>query len=90
MKKRKRRSDSKKYTAHGKTLTIREWAEELGVTLSCLRKRLASGMTAEDAFTGDKRYPGGYIGSEKKRYFASLERKEYEKELNRTDDEEGS
>ena len=84
---KKSRNDSKLYTAHGKTMTIREWADDLGVTLSCLRKRLASGMPYDKVFTPDKRAPGGYIGREKRRRFSQIEKQQKEKELNKEDDD---
>lgn len=83
---KKPRPDEKRYTAHGKTMTIKEWAEDLGVTVSCLRKRLASGMPYDKVFTPDKRAPGGYIGRAKRRRFSQIERQQKEKELNKEDD----
>lgn len=41
----------KLYTAHGKTLTIRQWSAETGISVGTLRFRLAHGWTMEDAVT---------------------------------------
>lgn len=84
---RKKRNDRMLYTAYGKTQDINQWAEDLGVTVSCLRKRLASGMPYDKVFTPDKRAPGGYIGREKRRRFSQIERQQKEKELNKEDND---
>lgn len=57
--KRKSRKDSKTYTYDGKTQTLKEWAEELGVTVSALRKRMASGVPPDKLFSTDRRVTTG-------------------------------
>lgn len=42
---------SKKYAAHGKNLTVVEWAELLGVARHTLRTRIRSGWSPEEVFT---------------------------------------
>lgn len=47
----------KRYTHAGKTLTLHQWAEYLGVRYALLRRRLASGVPAEQALTADRLSP---------------------------------
>lgn len=47
----------KRYTHAGKTLTLHQWAEHLGVRYALLRRRLASGVPAEQALTADRLSP---------------------------------
>lgn len=72
---RKQRRDTKFYTAHGKTQSLDDWANDLGVTVSTLRKRLAQGLPYEEVFVQDRRTRSDYKGSDKKRYFSELERR---------------
>lgn len=44
-------SAAKIYTAHGKSLTMRQWAKELNLPQKTLRRRLDNGWTLEDALT---------------------------------------
>ena len=84
---RKKRKDRVLYTAHGKTQDINQWAEDLGVTPRTIQMRLAKGIPLEEVFSQDKRIKGEYKGSEKKAVFKKIEREQYERELNREDDE---
>lgn len=72
-KQRRQRNDSKQYSFNGRTQTLREWADELGVTTSAIRKRMASGLPTETIFSPDRRISGNY-GRHKSGYFRSLER----------------
>ncbi len=72
-KQRRQRNDSKLYTFGGKTQTLREWAEELDITTSAIRKRMASGMPPEILFSKDRRIGENY-GKHKQGYFRKLER----------------
>ena len=59
--KRKETRDIKKITAHGKTLSVAEWASELGLTPNCIKLRLGRyKMTPEEALVPSafKRGPG--------------------------------
>lgn len=47
----------KLHTAHGLTMTLHQWAEHLGVNYALLRRRLASGVPAEQALTADRLSP---------------------------------
>ena len=81
---RKRRRDAKKYTFNGKTQTVYEWAEELGVTPKNIKRRLSQGRPTEEVFSTDLRVGDNY-GKYKKAYFRRLEREADERELERGD-----
>lgn len=70
---RRQRNDSKQYSFGGRTQTLREWADELGITTSAIRKRMASGLHPEMIFSPDRRI-GEHYGKHKSGYFRSLER----------------
>ena len=70
---RKKRRDSKLYTYNGQTMTIREWANELGVTLSAMRKRAKAKLPPEEMFSPDRRVGNDY-GKYKGKYYRKLER----------------
>jgi hypothetical protein len=42
---------ARKFTAHGLTLSIQEWAARLGTSPQAITNRMRKGMTAEDAVT---------------------------------------
>lgn len=46
-----KRRAGKKITLNGKSLTLREWCEELGISISTIKTRLYRGMTVEEALT---------------------------------------
>lgn len=50
---------AKTYTAHGKTLTIKQWSAELGVHFSTLSKRLCQGFSPEEALVTGKQWRDG-------------------------------
>ena len=81
---RKQRRDAKKYTHNGKTMTMKEWAEELGVTPKNIKRRLSQGRPPEEVFSPDMRIGKDY-GAYKKSYFRKLEREAEERELERGD-----
>lgn len=57
-------STAKIYTAHGKSLTMRQWAKELNLPQKTLRNRLDRGWTPEATFTpGKQLHRGGTTGS---------------------------
>lgn len=41
------------YTAYGETKTIKEWADEMGITPNTLRRRIKRMGTLEDAISLD-------------------------------------
>ena len=45
----KNRSNNHKITYNGKTMILQDWANEVGIAASTIRKRLKSGWTIEDA-----------------------------------------
>ena len=45
----KNRSNNHKITYNGKTMILQDWANEVGIAASTIRKRLKSGWTVEDA-----------------------------------------
>lgn len=52
-------SAAKIYTAHGKSLTMRQWAKELNLPQKTLRNRLDRGVDAgSDLHTGKATAPG--------------------------------
>jgi lambda repressor-like predicted transcriptional regulator len=46
-----RRASAKRYTVDGRSLTLREWAEQSGLKLSTLQGRITDGWTIERALT---------------------------------------
>lgn len=44
-------SFEKKYSCNGKTLSIKDWSKELGVSENALRYRIEKGKSAEEVFT---------------------------------------
>jgi len=52
--------EPKLYTAHGKTMTLKEWAAELGVHGSALSRRLAQGISPEEALVSREKWREGY------------------------------
>lgn len=78
-KQQKIRKDSKLYTYDGKTMTIREWAVYLDVTLSAMRKRMRAKLPPEELFSPDRRVGDNY-GKYKGKYYRKLEREVDEKE----------
>lgn len=59
-------STAKIYTAHGKSLTMRQWAKELNLPQKTLRNRLDRVWTPEATFTPGKQHAGG-TGAESER-----------------------
>ena len=45
----KNRSNNHKITYNGKTMNLQDWANEVGIAASTIRKRLKSGWTVENA-----------------------------------------
>lgn len=70
---RRQRRDAKKYTYNGKTQTVREWSEELGVTPKNIKRRMSQGRPPEEVFSPDMRIGNDY-GADKRKYFRKLER----------------
>jgi hypothetical protein len=61
-----RHSDAARYTYNGETLSVRDWAEKLGVTVDIFRGRLKAGKTGEALFapgaTGGKHVKHSFRG----------------------------
>ena len=56
-------STAKIYTAHGKSLTMRQWAKELELPQKTLRNRLDRGMDVGSALpAGEAAAPGWHTG----------------------------
>lgn len=75
---RKTRSDSKKYTYNGVTKPLREWSEELGVSVKTIKRRLREGRPPDEVFAQDRRIGNDY-GSDMRKYFRKLEREAEER-----------
>lgn len=70
---RKTRSDSKKYTYNGVTKPLREWSDELGITVKTIKRRLREGRPPDEVFSTDRRIGENY-GADMRKYFRKLER----------------
>lgn len=51
---RRNTTRSKRITFNGKTLTMRQWANEIGIDISTLCNRIKSGLSVEQALTHEK------------------------------------
>ena len=71
--KRKKYSNAKQYSHNGKTQTLEDWANELEITESAIRKRMQKGLPTEVIFSPDRRLTDG-LSDYKKRMFRQLEK----------------
>lgn len=78
---RRQRKDAKRYTYNGKSQTLKEWSEELGITQNAIRIRMRQKLPPDLVFSPDRRIGEDY-GSDMRKYFRKLEREaEIRKEL---------
>ena len=76
---RKERKDAKMYEYNGQRMSLKRWAEVLGVDLRTMQRRIAEGRPESEIFSQDRRVgdnPRKYLRG----YFRKLEREAEERQ----------